>query len=345
MDNFQFDEENVDREVIKRETVKKDRSVIYMGVILGSLIMVMAYITLFIDDPSSLFHKDEKKTVLTLVGDQSNLLNKTEAMDNTELRDSLVRFIEAFYYDQRKGYFDPPSYFAPITLTFYNYHNLTYEGLKDLYWKRMADMKKLQRSWDVSSLEFARTDSGIVAGYWTRESYFKPSLSQQQSSEIRYEIIIDHNGKIISLKAVEVRNFQAFSISGDTSVHPVPVNAGAVKPPASNIVKDQKTYDVSLVDIIPQYPGGPALLAKFLQTNLHYPALAKEKKIHGNVYISFFVEKDGTMSNIEVKQGLGSGCDEEALRLVRSLPLWSPGMINGNAVTTYYVLPIPFQLN
>ena len=342
MENTPF---NFERKNNNRDDLKKDRSVLYMLIILGSLILIMAYLTLFTDDPWSVFREKEK--IVTLVGDQSVLLNKSESMSNDEVRESLVKFIEAFYYDQKKGYFDPPSYFAPITKTFYNFHNLTYERLKELYWKRMADMKKLDRSWIVSSLEFERTDSGIVANYWAREKYFRPSIKQQQSADIKYEMIIDENGKIFSLKEAEVKNFQAYVIVGDTSVHPVPLSIGVNdKRPASNPAsKDQTTYDASLVDIIPQFPGGQTQLARFLQMNLKYPLTAKEKKIHRNVYVSFFVENDGTLRNIDVRQGLGSGCDEEALRLVRSFPSWTPGMLNGNPVTTYYVLPVPFELN
>lgn len=320
----------------KEETLKKFRPVIYMGIISGVLILVMAYLALFTDDPGSIFHKKEK--VVSLVGDQSKLLNKTETMNDEEVRESLVKFIDAFYYDQKKGYFDPPSYFSPIIKTFYNFHNLTYESLRDLYWRRMSDIKALDRFWIPTTLEFARTDSGIVANYWTREKYYRPSMKQQQSADVKYEVIIDENGKIYSLRETETKNFQAFAVV-DTAVYTPQVTVDNNSPAA---VKDTRTYDVSLVDVIPQFPGGPGQMARFLQNNLKYPPAAREKKIQGNVYVSFFVEQDGSLRNIQVRQGLGSGCDEEAVRVVRSFPAWSPGMLNGNPVTTFYILPVPF---
>lgn len=323
------------------EVMRKDRSVLYMTIILGILILVMAYLTLYSDDPWSAFQK--KENIVSLSGEQSKVLEENTFLSDDELHNSLVKFIEAFYYDQKKGYFDPPSYFAPITKTFYNYHNLTYESLKDLYWKRLGDMQKLERSWIVSTLDFERTDSGIVASYWARERYFKPSAKQQQSADIKYEMMIDKDGRIFSFKEAEIKNFQVFRIAGDTSV--LPVMANTLNKPTNLPAKDLKTYDVSAVDVIPQFPGGTTQLARFLQVNLHYPVTAKEKKIQGNVYVSFFVEKEGTLRNIEIKQGLGSGCDEEALRLVKSFPLWTPGTIGGNPVTTYYILPVAFQIN
>jgi len=336
---FNFEDKNDDQ-----DGSRNDRSVLYMLIVLGSVILIMGYIALFIDDPWSVFREKEK--VVTLVGDQSKLLNQSKSLNNDQLRDSVVKFIEGFYYDQKKGYFDPPSYFAPITKTFYNFHNLTYEGLKAVYLKRMADMKRLDRSWKASSLEFELTDSGIVANYWTTEKYFRPSVRQQQSAEIRYEIMIDKDGKIFSLKEAEIKNFQSYAVLSDTSHRAAPPGSVVTNRPSSTnpVNKDIKTYDVSVVDVIPQFPGGHAQLTKFLQTNLRYPAIAKEKKLQGNVYVSFFVEKDGTLRNIELRQGLGGGCDEEALRVVRSSPLWVPGMLNGSAVTTYYILPVPFVL-
>jgi TonB family protein len=323
------------------ETLKKDRSILYMAIILGFVILVMAYFTLFSDDPWSKFQKQEN--IVSLAGDQAKSLEKNESLSDEELQESLTKFIQAFYYDQKKGYFDPPSYFAPITKTFYNFHNLTYESLKDLYWRRMADMKKLESSWIVSTLAYERTDSGIVANYWSRERYFRPSLNRQESADIKYEIIIDKDGKIFSFREAEIKNFQTYAGAKDSIIQALPVSP--IAKPSTVPEKDLKTYDVSMVNPIPQFPGGQAQLTRFLQTNLRYPALAKEKKIQGNVYASFFIEKDGSLRNIEIKQGLGNGCDEEAIRLIRSFPSWTPGMLNGNAVTTFYVLPVPFQLN
>jgi TonB family protein len=312
-----------------------------MAVSLGILILIMAYLALFTNDPWSVFHKKEQ--AVSFSGDQSKLLNQSQTMGNEEVRGSLIKFIEAFYYDQKKGYFDPPSYFTPVIKTFYNFHNLTSESLKELYWRRMSDMKGLERLWMPTTLEFERTDSGIVASYWTKERFFRPSIRQQQSAEVKYEMIIDESGKIFSLREVEVKNLQRFAVVGDTTVLAIPLGPEVITKTEAS--KDLRTYDVSLVDVIPQFPGGPTQLAKFFQSNLKYPALAKEKKIQGNVYVSFFVEKDGSLRNIELRQGLGGGCDEEALRLVRSFPSWTPGTIGGNPVTTFYILPVPFQLN
>ena len=120
--------------------IQKDRSLLYMGIVLGVIILVMGYLTLFVDDPWALFKKEKAPVAVVEDGDSSSLLDESSSMSDDEVRKSLTKFIEAFYYDQRRGYFDPPSYFANITETFYNYHNLTHQRLKDLYWKKMEDM-------------------------------------------------------------------------------------------------------------------------------------------------------------------------------------------------------------
>ncbi|MBC7912646.1 MAG: energy transducer TonB [Pyrinomonadaceae bacterium] len=320
--------------------VYKDRSLLYMGGILGVIILIMGYLALFVDDPSHLFKS--KKEYLSADADKSLLLDKSGSMSNDEVRTSLTKFIEAFYYDQRRGYFDPPSYFADITETFYNYHNLTHQRLKEIYWRRQNERNNFKRNWIVSTLQFERVESRITATYWSKESYFKPIANEDYSALIKYELIINEMGKIVSLREAEVKNVEKRRRELDSMViNQLPSST----PPLSNStgVAD-KVYDHSLVESQPEFPGGQKELTKYIGTNLNYPALAKQNNIHGKVYLSFIIEKEGNLTDIKVKQGIGSGCDEEALRILRGAPKWKPGMVSGAPVRTYYVLGITFQL-
>ena len=98
-------------------------------------------------------------------------------------------------------------------------------------------------------------------------------------------------------------------------------------------------------EIMPEFPGGEQALFKFLGTNIIYPRIAKEAGIQGIVYIGFIVEKDGSISHIELKRGIGGGCDEEALRVTGIMPNWSPGRQNGMPVRVKFSLPIRFTLH
>jgi TonB family protein len=333
--------DKLDREITEEPeiVVYKDRSLIYMGSILAVVILVMGYLTLFVDDPSKLFKS--KETPITVVQDKSSLLNESESMNDEEVRTSLVKFIEAFYYDQRRGYFDPPSYFADITETFYIYHNLTHKRLKEIYWMRLEDMDNFRRNWIVSSLDFERQDSRITASYWVKESYFKRSSNVNYSALVKYELIINEAGKIVSLREAEVKNVETIRREVDTTqIVQTPVATAETPVVASN----DKVYDFSLVDSPPEFATGQKEFAKYVGTNLKYPALARQNNVQGKVYISFIVEKDGHLSDIKLKQGIGSGCDEEAIKVLRASPKWKPGMVAGAPVRTYFVLPITFQI-
>jgi protein TonB len=99
-----------------------------------------------------------------------------------------------------------------------------------------------------------------------------------------------------------------------------------------------------IVEEPPQFPGGEAALYKWLGENLKYPEEAKELGIQGRVFVSFVVEPDGSTSNAVVKRGIGGGCDEEALRIVRAMPKWAPGKQRGQPVRVQFNLPIKFTL-
>jgi len=102
-------------------------------------------------------------------------------------------------------------------------------------------------------------------------------------------------------------------------------------------------YDVVETEPIPS--GGMAGWSAYLSANLGYPTTARRKGIEGTVIVAFVVNTDGTVSDFEVVQGIGGGCDEEALRIVKNSPKWTPGMQDGKVVRTRMRLPINFMLD
>lgn len=102
-----------------------------------------------------------------------------------------------------------------------------------------------------------------------------------------------------------------------------------------------KVYE--LPEVLPEFPGGSLGLYQFLESNLQYPFAAKYTKVQGEVYVKFIINEDGTISNIETTgTPIGGGCEEEAIRVVRAMPKWTPGYINGQAVASFYTLPLRF---
>lgn len=98
---------------------------------------------------------------------------------------------------------------------------------------------------------------------------------------------------------------------------------------------------VKWAEEMPQFSGD---MGTFLQRSLNYPLAAKENNIEGSVVIQFVVNEDGSVTEAKVIKGIGGGCNEEALRVVKSMPKWKPGKQNGHAVKVFYTLPIRFML-
>ena len=100
----------------------------------------------------------------------------------------------------------------------------------------------------------------------------------------------------------------------------------------------------TIVEEMPEYPGGLNKLTDYLSKNIKYPQMARESGIQGRVFVNFVVEPDGSVSNVNVMRSLGGGCDEEAMRVVKAMPKWKPGRQRGKAVRVSYILPVNFKL-
>ena len=107
-------------------------------------------------------------------------------------------------------------------------------------------------------------------------------------------------------------------------------------------VEEQQIFQV--VENMPKFPGGRAALMKYPATNIKYPPYAKEAGIQGRVFINFVVERDGSITAVKVLRGIGGGCDEEAVRVVKNMPKWQPGMQRGKPVRVSFNLPVKFTL-
>ncbi len=96
---------------------------------------------------------------------------------------------------------------------------------------------------------------------------------------------------------------------------------------------------------MPQFPGGAAEMMKYISKSIKYPKVAKENGLEGKVIVKFYVDTDGSVKDpVVLKDAVGGGCAEEAIRIVRSMPKWKPGYDRGNTVKVYYTIPITFKL-
>ena len=100
----------------------------------------------------------------------------------------------------------------------------------------------------------------------------------------------------------------------------------------------------TVVEQMPEFPGGDDAMMKFIQRNIKYPDMERESDIQGRVVIGMVVNQDGSLSDIVVKKGVSSGIDKEALRVVRLMPQFKPGKQSGKPVRVRYLIPIMFKL-
>lgn len=105
---------------------------------------------------------------------------------------------------------------------------------------------------------------------------------------------------------------------------------------------EETVFDI--VEQMPEFPGGYVKLKKYLDSHLKYPEVAQENGIQGNVIVQFVVNTDGSISDAQVVRRLDPSCDEEALRLINSMPRWTPGKQDGKDVRVKYTVPITFKL-
>ncbi|MEE1322564.1 MAG: TonB family protein, partial [Bacteroidales bacterium] len=108
-------------------------------------------------------------------------------------------------------------------------------------------------------------------------------------------------------------------------------------------IKDEDLI-FKIVEEKPIFPGGQAEMMKYISKNLIYPQIAKEIGIQGRVIVSFVIEKDGSLTNIKVAKDIGGNCGEEAVRIIKSMPKWTPGKNKGKVVRTQISIPIIFSL-
>jgi protein TonB len=99
------------------------------------------------------------------------------------------------------------------------------------------------------------------------------------------------------------------------------------------------------VERVPSFPGGIEAFYKFLSKNVVYPKAARDNNTQGKVIVSFIVEMDGKLTDVKVTRGIGDGCDEEAVRVLKLSSPWKPGTQNGHTVRVAYSVPINFALS
>lgn len=99
-----------------------------------------------------------------------------------------------------------------------------------------------------------------------------------------------------------------------------------------------------VVEQMPSFPGGQSALMQWLSNNIKYPTVAEENGVQGRVVCTFVVERDGSITNVQVVRGVDPSLDKEAVRVLRAMPKWNPGTQNGTPVRVEYTVPVTFSM-
>ena len=143
--------------------------------------------------------------------------------------------------------------------------------------------------------------------------------------------------KVISNKSVEgVDALSAFT--------PPPAPPAEITKPVE-LERPAEEDIFTSVEQYPAFPGGQAEMYKFINSRINYPPTAQRNSIEGKVFVKFVVERDGSIGAVEVQKGIGFGCDEETIRVIKSMPKWNPGRQNGKNVRVYFNIPVFFKLD
>ncbi|MFO8055267.1 MAG: energy transducer TonB [Bacteroidales bacterium] len=178
-----------------------------------------------------------------------------------------------------------------------------------------------------SAVEYEAEDDVIVPT--KREEPPPPKEEQPQSQEL--DIVDDE----VDVDADLDIDAEADDQTAIEDYEPVEVSEPSVE--------EQEIFTV--VEENPEFPGGDKARLEYLRENIEYPSMAREAGIEGTVHVTFVVEPDGSVTNVRILRGIGGGCNEEALRVVRNMPKWEPGKQRGRKVRVQFNLPIRFKLS
>ncbi len=195
----------------------------------------------------------------------------------------------------------------------------------------------------------------IAWGVFEIKSYDKREIADiGRTVEVVEEEMVEITKQEQKPQPVEVpkQTTQIQVVEDDVEVEDVEINAEVdqnevIEEYVAPEIEEEEIVEAEIFTIVeemPDFPGGMAKLAEYLAKNIKYPQMARESGIQGRVFVNFVVEPDGSVSNVNVMRSLGGGCDEEAMRVVKSMPKWKPGKQRGKAVRVSYILPVNFKL-
>ena len=201
-----------------------------------------------------------------------------------------------------------------------------------LEWRSaVAQAQTTDRGFDAQEIE-------DVMNIEDQQKQEEPEPEPQQAQQV--EIQLPDEIKVVS-NDKEVIKPTIISVDQDKPLPPPNIPLGTKNVQADEDV-DQAVFEI--VEENPEFPGGPEALLKYLSKNIVYPESAIDNGIQGRVTVRFVVERDGSVSGVEIQKGVDQALDKEAMRVVKGMPKWKPGRQQGRTVRTRFSVPVVFRL-
>ena len=215
--------------------------------------------------------------------------------------------------------------------------NKTVENTQAVQLASLQDKKKEAKVEKKPEIQKQEPEK-VVEQVKSSVKFTAPVIKKDEEVKEEDEIKLDEVQK--SDKAVG-----AFTVEGNDEVGGAVLKAKeeiAAPEPPKHVVEETKIFTV--VEQMPMFPGGDGALMSYLSQNIHYPTIAAENGVQGRVVVGFVVERDGSITDVNILRGVDPSLDKEAMRVVKSMPKWTPGKQNGSAVRVKYQVPVSFRL-
>lgn len=254
-------------------------------------------------------------------------------------------------------------YMAPMDEIVFEHRNKAYGAyvLRKLYKKHLTRALLLATAVLLAALTYP-----LVSSYYTqkRAKYIEKSASAEfiemdkpkeeappppppPPPPAALEQKVKFVAPVVTIEEVveDIDIFNQDELNQNTVNEPVAIAEEFVAAPVEEVIEVEESKPVlMIVEEMPSFVGGDEARNKFLNDNIKYPQQASENGIQGTVYVSFVVDSKGNVTDVKVVRGIGGGCDEEAIRVVRMMPPWHPGKQNGKQVRVLFNMPIYFKL-
>lgn len=215
------------------------------------------------------------------------------------------------------------------------------DAVTELSELKKDEPKKEEKKVEVKQEEIPQKQEVLVK---SSIQFTVPEIVDQvdESKKMKTQDELQHTNVAISSITIEGNSDHGINVE-DLRDNQVMGN-GEAKPVASSAVVEEEAKVYNVVEQPPTFPGGEAALLKYIATHVKYPQIAQEQEIQGVVNLRFVVKEDGSVGDVQVAKSLESHCDQEAVRVVKSLPRFIPGKQQGKAVKVWFSLPVRFQL-